>query len=61
MPSAVAAYLILVQDEVTAWLYIGNSTAPPAPISGRDKTVHISELDVDLALADIYDDIDLGA
>jgi Uma2 family endonuclease len=55
LPS-VAAYLVLAQDEVKAWVFIRGSTPLPAPevIAGADATIVIPGLGIDLPLADIY-------
>jgi Uma2 family endonuclease len=59
LPS-LAAYLVLAQDEVKGWIYIRDVEPFPAPrtIAGSDATFHVPMLDIDLALADIYADIE---
>ena len=61
LPS-VAAYLILAQDEVKAWVYVRNSPQLPAPepVAGRETTINIPVLDIALPLADIYDGIEFN-
>ena len=52
-----AAYLVLAQDEVKAWLWQrGDTGFPPGPavIAGYDQTVRITALGLDLSLATIY-------
>jgi Uma2 family endonuclease len=55
LPS-VAAYLVLAQDEVKAWLFVRGASQLPAPeaIAGEDATITIPALGIDLPLADIY-------
>ena len=51
-----AAYLVLAQDEVKAWVYIRGSEQLPAPqvVAGIDATISVPALGLDLPLADIY-------
>jgi len=59
LPS-VDTYLILAQDEVKAWLYVRNASQFLAPqeVEGRSVSFTIPSLDITLALADIYEDIE---
>jgi len=58
LPS-VAAYLILAQDEVKAWVYMRNLPAPVS-VGGTDATISIPPLDLVLPIADIYDGIEFN-
>jgi Uma2 family endonuclease len=51
-----AAYLVLAQDEVKAWVYVRGSEQFPAPeaIAGEDATIRIPALGLDLPLIEIY-------
>jgi Uma2 family endonuclease len=59
LPS-LAAYLVFAQDEIKAWVYIRGVEPFPAPqaIGGADAIFNIPVLGIDLALADIYADIE---
>ena len=52
LPS-LAAYLVLDQDEVKAWVYVKGLPAPQV-VTGAAATISISPLGIDLPLAEIY-------
>jgi Uma2 family endonuclease len=51
-----AAYLVLSQDEVKAWVFVRGASQLPAPeaIAGEDATIRVPALEIDLSLAEIY-------
>jgi Uma2 family endonuclease len=55
LPS-LAAYLVLSQNEIKAWVYVkGSEQHPgPEPIRGADATIRVPVLGIDLPLAEIY-------
>jgi Uma2 family endonuclease len=55
LPS-LAAYLVLSQDEIKAWVYVkGSEQHPgPQPIAGAGATIKVPALGIDLPLAEIY-------
>jgi Uma2 family endonuclease len=55
LPSLVA-YLVLAQDEVKAWVYIRGSNHLPGPqvVAGKDESIQVPTLGIELSLADIY-------
>jgi Uma2 family endonuclease len=55
LPSLLA-YLVLAQDEVKAWVYVGGSGQFPAPqvVAGKDESIHVPTLGIELSLAEIY-------
>ncbi len=62
LPS-LAAYLVLAQDEMKAWLWTRRETKfPPGPdvIVGRDQTIRIGALGLDLPLTAIYAGLELN-
>jgi Uma2 family endonuclease len=62
LPS-LAAYLVLAQDEMKAWLWARRETRfPPGPevIVGHDQTIGISALGLDLPLTAIYAGLELN-
>jgi len=54
--STLAAYLVLSQDEIKAWVYVKDSAQHPGPepIRGADATIRVPALGIDLPLAEIY-------
>ncbi len=61
LPS-LAAYLVLAQDEMKAWLWTRRETKfPPGPdvIIGRDQNIRIGGLGLDLPLTAIYQGLEL--
>jgi Uma2 family endonuclease len=60
LPS-LAAYLVLSQDEIKAWVYVkGSQQRPgPEPISGANATISIAALGINLPLAEIYRGVEL--
>lgn len=61
--SSLAAYVVLAQDEVKAWVYNrgGQKSFPSGPqvFAGTDASISIPALSVDLSLIDIYSGIEL--
>jgi Uma2 family endonuclease len=59
LPS-VTTYLVFAQDEMKAWVFARSPNQLPAPevIAGADAKITVSALALDLALADIYADIE---
>jgi Uma2 family endonuclease len=55
LPS-LAAYLVLSQDEIKAWVYSKGSEQRPGPrvISGAGAAISVPALSIDLPLAEIY-------
>jgi Uma2 family endonuclease len=55
LPS-LAAYLVLSQDEIKAWVYLKGADPRPGPqvITGASAAISVSALGVDLPLAEIY-------
>jgi Uma2 family endonuclease len=51
-----AAYLVLSQDEIKAWVYLKDSDQQPGPkaISGATAAISVPALGIDLPLAEIY-------
>jgi Uma2 family endonuclease len=51
-----AAYLVVSQSEIKAWVYEKGSEQRPGPqvISGADATISVPALAIDLPLAEIY-------
>jgi len=60
LPS-LAAYLVLSQDEIKAWVYIKVPGQPgPQVIAGASAAISLPSLGLDLPLADIYAGIEFG-
>lgn len=61
--SSLAAYVVLAQDEVKAWVYNRGGQKPfpsgPQVFAGTDASISIPALSVDLSLIDIYSGIEL--
>lgn len=61
LPS-LAAYLILAQDEIKAWVYNRDGDTPflpgPQVIEGAEAAIGIPALNVHLSLGEIYDGVD---
>jgi Uma2 family endonuclease len=59
LPS-LAAYLVLAQDEIKAWVFVRGASTLPAPemIDGVNGTITISLFGIDLPLADVYAGVD---
>jgi len=55
LPS-LAAYLVLSQDEVKAWVYVKGAEQRPGPnmIAGTSATISVPALGIELPLAEIY-------
>jgi Uma2 family endonuclease len=53
LPS-LAAYLVLSQDEIKAWVYVKGQHPGPTPIAGAGATISVPALGIDLPLAEIY-------
>jgi Uma2 family endonuclease len=55
LPS-LAAYLVLSQDEIKAWVYLKGSDQHPGPkvITGASAAIGVPSLGIDLPLAEIY-------
>jgi Uma2 family endonuclease len=55
LPS-LAAYLVLSQNEIKAWMYLKGTDQRPGPqvISGANAAISVSALGIDLPLAEIY-------
>jgi Uma2 family endonuclease len=51
-----AAYVVLSQDEIKAWVYVKGSAqhSGPKPIRGADATIRIPALGIELPLVEIY-------
>jgi Uma2 family endonuclease len=60
LPS-LAAYLVLSQDEVKAWVFVKGSEGLPGPevVAGEGATIGVRALGIDLPLAEIYAGIEL--
>lgn len=60
--SGLAAYIVLAQDEVKAWVYDRGSDrrlrSGPQVFSGADASISIAAMNIDLPLIDIYDGIE---
>src|SRR5215813_7825875 len=54
--ASLAAYLVLSQDEIKAWVYLKGSDQRPGPhvISGASAGISVAALGIDLPLAEIY-------
>jgi Uma2 family endonuclease len=54
--TSLAAYLVLSQDEIKAWIYLKSSDQCPGPqvIFGASATIRVPALGIDLPLAEIY-------
>ena len=55
LPS-LAAYLVLSQEEIKAWVYMKEPQWPPGPemVAGASATITVPALGIDLPLAEIY-------
>jgi Uma2 family endonuclease len=62
LPS-LAAYLVLSQDEVKAWVYLKGSDQRPGPhvISGASAAISVAALGIDLPLAEIYTGVEFDS
>ena len=57
--SSVAAYLILSQDEVKAWVYAkGADYLRPHVVDGKGDSIGVPALGIDLPLSEIHADVD---
>ncbi len=53
---SVLAYIVLSQDEPKAWVYLRTDSQLRAPevVTGADATIRVSDLNLDLPMAEIY-------
>ena len=60
--SSVAAYLILSQDEIKAWVYAKSSAdcLRPDVVDRAGASISVTALGIDLPLSEIYADVELN-
>ena len=57
LPSVVA-YLILSQNEIKGWLYVRGVTTGPVVVVGKEKSISVAALGIELPLSEVYADVE---